>query len=149
MITKELKVTKEINIRFSEVDSLGIVWHGHHVKYFEDGREEFGKQFGLAYMEVYRKGYFLPIVSIHCDYKRPIQYERDIVVEVKYIPSLAAKIIFEYTLWDKESGDKLATGKTEQVFLNTSRELQLTNPEFYEDWQKQHGVSLHLERVPE
>ena len=140
---KELKIEKEITIRFSEVDSLGIVWHGHHVKYFEDGREEFGRQFGLGYMETYRKGYFMPIISIHCDYKRPIEYEKTLVVDVKYIPSLAAKIIFEYLLFDKESGTKLATGRTEQVFLNKNKELQLTNPEFYEQWQQKNGVSLH------
>lgn len=144
---KELKVSREITIRFSEVDSLGIVWHGHHVKYFEDGREAFGRQFGLGYMEVYRKGFFMPITSIHCNYKRPIVYEKTVVVEVKYIPSLAAKIIFEYTLIDKDSGTKLATGRTEQVFLNESKELQLTNPEFYERWQQEYGVSLHLEKM--
>ena len=41
-----LKNTVEIPIRFSEVDSLHVVWHGHYVKYFEDGREAFGKDFG-------------------------------------------------------------------------------------------------------
>ena len=144
---KELKVLKEITIRFSEVDSLGIVWHGHHVKYFEDGREEFGRQFGLGYMEVYRQGYFMPIISIQCDYKRPIEYEKTLVVEVKYIPSLAAKIIFEYTLYEKESGDKLATGKTIQVFLDEKRELQLISPEFYIAWKQEQGVLLETEKA--
>lgn len=144
---KELKVSKEINIRFSEVDSLGIVWHGHHVKYFEDGREEFGKQYGLGYMDIYRKGFFMPITSIHCDYKRPIEYEKTLIVEVKYISTLAAKIIFEYTLYDKESGVKLAIGKTEQVFLDREKQLQLTNPEFYISWKKEQGVLLETENV--
>ena len=146
-MSRELHVSKEINIRFSEVDSLGIVWHGHHVKYFEDGREEFGKRFDLGYMDVYRKGYFLPITSIQCDYKRPIEYEKTLIVEVKYIPSLAAKVIFEYTLYDKESGDKLATGKTIQVFLDKKRELQLISPEFYIAWKQEQGVLLETEKV--
>lgn len=144
---KELKASKEITIRFSEVDSLGIVWHGHHVKYFEDGREEFGRKYGLGYMETYRKGYFMPIVSIHCDYKRPIEYEKTLVVEIKYIPCLAAKIIFEYTLYDKDSGTKLASGRTEQVFLNENKELQLISPSFYSAWKTEYGVSQEMDNV--
>ena len=29
-------------VRFSEVDSMKIVWHGEYIRYFEDGREAFG-----------------------------------------------------------------------------------------------------------
>ena len=38
-----LSVTKCFDIRFSEVDSMGVVWHGNYAKYFEDAREEFGR----------------------------------------------------------------------------------------------------------
>lgn len=31
-----------LRVRFSEVDSMQIVWHGEYVRYFEDGREAFG-----------------------------------------------------------------------------------------------------------
>ena len=41
-------------VRFSEIDSMQIVWHGEYVRYFEDGREAFGKQYGLDYMSIYR-----------------------------------------------------------------------------------------------
>ena len=66
---------KEIEVRFHEVDSLRIVWHGNFIKYFEIGREAFGKEFGLTYMQVYDHGFFMPIVKINCDYKNPIIYE--------------------------------------------------------------------------
>ena len=38
----------EIDIRFSETDAMGVVWHGNYLKFFEDGREAFGKEFGLS-----------------------------------------------------------------------------------------------------
>lgn len=37
-----------IKVRFSEIDSMQIVWHGEYVRYFEDGREAFGKRYGLV-----------------------------------------------------------------------------------------------------
>ena len=44
---KELKTTVPLKIRFSEVDSMNIVWHGSYMMYFEDAREAFGREFGL------------------------------------------------------------------------------------------------------
>ncbi|MDR2622201.1 MAG: acyl-CoA thioesterase, partial [Dysgonamonadaceae bacterium] len=44
-------------VRFSEVDMMNIAWHGSYVKYLEDGREDFGNQFGIGYMDIYRAGY--------------------------------------------------------------------------------------------
>ena len=48
-----LSAEKIIDIRFSEVDSMDIVWHGSYVQYFEDAREEFGKKYKLEYLRIY------------------------------------------------------------------------------------------------
>lgn len=37
----ELKASKDFEIRFSEVDSMKVVWHGSYAIYFEDAREAF------------------------------------------------------------------------------------------------------------
>lgn len=37
---KELSASKKFEIRFSEVDSMNIVWHGSYPLYFEDARED-------------------------------------------------------------------------------------------------------------
>ena len=48
----KLKETTNIRVRFNETDPLGIVWHGNYLKYFEDGREAFGKEFGMEYLDM-------------------------------------------------------------------------------------------------
>ncbi|MBF1562477.1 MAG: acyl-CoA thioesterase, partial [Prevotella salivae] len=58
----ELKASKEVEIRFSEVDSMNVVWHGSYPLYFEDAREVFGKKYGLEYMSFFDNGYFAPLV---------------------------------------------------------------------------------------
>lgn len=123
-----------ISVRFSEVDSLQIVWHGHFVKYFEDGREAFGKKYGLGYMSVYAEGFAMPIVNVNCDYKTPIRYEDEVEIETKFIQTPAAKIIFEYTIFNKTTGKISAIGQTTQVFLSKTGELQLTVPPFHQEW---------------
>ena len=60
----ELRASKEFTIRFSEVDSMNVVWHGSYPLYFEDAREAFGKKYGLEYMSFFDNGYFAPLVEL-------------------------------------------------------------------------------------
>lgn len=131
---------KEIRVRFSEVDSMRIVWHGNYIKYMEDGRESFGERYSLGYLDVYRHNVMIPLVKINCDYKRPLEYGDIAVVETRYIPTEAAKIVFEYTIFRKKDMEVVATGSSVQVFLTPAGELLLTSPEFYTGWKKQWGI---------
>ena len=65
-----------IKVRFSEIDSMQIVWHGEYVRYFEDGRESFGKHYGLGYMDIYSEGYMVPIVELNCQFKQSLSGRR-------------------------------------------------------------------------
>lgn len=128
-------------IRFSEVDSMQIVWHGVYVKYFEDGRESFGYKYGLSYMDVHAYGYMIPMVSLNLSYKIALAYEDEIIIETRYIPSEAAKIVFEYTVYRASDMAVAATGESVQVFIDgKDRSLELQKPAFYEEWQKKWGV---------
>ena len=59
---KTLQYTFEQDIKFSDVDSMAVVWHGHYIRFFEDGRESWGKKYGLTYLDVYKHNFFTPIV---------------------------------------------------------------------------------------
>lgn len=134
MSASTLKTIKEIEVRFNELDPLRIVWHGNYVKYFEDGREEFGKRYGISYIDVKDAGVATPIINFSCDYKKALQYPETILVETTYVPCKAAKIILNYKLFRKESMELMAEGQTTQVFTDFDGNLLLCAPEFYESW---------------
>ena len=139
---KELSNRTEIQVRFNEADPLGIVWHGHYIRYFEDGREAFGNSHGLGYLDVYKQGFVIPVVSVQCDFKKSLRYGDKVIVETKYISSIAAKMKFTYRLFNAVTGDLVATGSTVQVFLNKADSvLQLSNPPFFEEWKKKQGLT--------
>ncbi|MCF8374240.1 MAG: acyl-CoA thioesterase [Bacteroidales bacterium] len=132
----ELTDETEINIRFSEVDSMGIVWHGNYIKYFEDGRESWGKQHGLQYLDVYSQGVVTPIVHTSIDHKKPLRYGEMAIIKTIYEDCEAAKLIYHYTIFRKSDREVIATGKTIQVFLNTDGDLLLNFPDFVIAWKK-------------
>lgn len=130
-----------LRVRFSEVDSMRIVWHGEYVRYMEDGREAFGREFeGLGYMDIYNSGYLTPIVDVKVQYKLPLKFDDEAIVEVRFVDSPAAKICLEYTISRADDGQVVATGSTIQVFTDANGELQLLAPKFYLDWKKRWGV---------
>ncbi len=137
-----IRTTAEVAVRFSEVDALGIVWHGHYVKFMEDGREAFGKVHGFGYLDVYAHGFATPIVSLALDYKKTVKYGDSLLVETTYVDTQAAKIIFDYKLSRVSDGAMVATGRTVQVFIDLKHELHITIPPFFEEWKKKHGLMV-------
>ena len=138
-MNKTLSSSTEVLIRFSECDALQMVWHGNYVKYFEDGREDFGKKFGLSYWNIYEKtGLAVPLVHVECDFKKMVGFGETITVETTMIDDPASKIIFEYTIFNDKK-ELVCKGKTIQVFLNMDKkELLLTMPHFFEEWKKKY-----------
>jgi acyl-CoA thioester hydrolase len=138
---RELITRTEVQVRFNETDPLGIVWHGHYIRYFEDGREAFGNIQGLGYLEVFKQGFVIPVVNVECSYKRSLRYGERVIVETKYISSEAAKLKFTYRLFNADTNELVATGSTIQVFLDKgSSTLQLNNPPFFEEWKRMHDL---------
>ncbi len=127
-----------VQVRFSEVDSLCIVWHGHFLKYFEDGRWAFGQRFGIGYLDLLSAGLLVPVVHASCDHFEPARFGDELIVTTRLCEQESAKIFFHYEVNRASDGSLLATGKTIQAFLDQELNLIITLPEFmrsfYERW---------------
>ncbi len=136
----ELVAEKKIEIRFSEVDVMNVVWHGSYPLYFEDAREAFGAKYDLSYKRYMDERVFAPIVELDIKYKRPILYGMTPVVRIVYRPTEAAKIVFDYEIVDAETGTVFATAHSVQVFMDMNYNLMWDNPDFFVEWKKQWGI---------
>lgn len=136
----ELKSELILPIKFSEVDSMRVVWHGHYLRYFEDGREDFGSKHNLRYLDVYDNDMMIPIVRSSVDHRKPLFYGDSVRIETTFVNSPAAKIHFRYRLYSVNNGHLVANGETTQVFLDKSFELIITTPPFFADWKKKWGL---------
>ena len=136
-VPKSITTTAEIIVKFSDCDALQMVWHGNYIKYFEDGREDFGRKFGLGYWDIYKKsGLAVPIIHVDCDYKKFVSLNEIITVESTFIDTPAAKIVFEYKIYNSKK-ELACVGKTTQVFVDAeTKELIITTPAFYEEWKQ-------------
>lgn len=123
-----------VNIRFSEVDAMNVVWHGNYLKFFEDGREALGAKYNLEYLDFAAKGFFVPIVRSEIDHLATVEYGHKIKVTTRLFNSPAAKLMHNYEVFNLTTGKLAAKGKTMQVFVNLKKELILSTPDFYQAW---------------
>jgi len=130
----------EIRVRFSEVDSMKVVWHGHYLKYFEDGREAFGHEFNISYLDFFNNDIVVPLVHIDVKYKRFLHNGELAIVETKYVKNKAAKLVFNYIIYRVSNNEIIATGSSTQVFLDKNGDLMLNDPSFYKNWKMKWGI---------
>jgi acyl-CoA thioester hydrolase len=136
---KKIAFTSYTRIRFNETDPLGIVWHGNYIKYFEDGREAFGREHGISYLDVSNHGFATPIIKSSCEHKVTVKYGETLRIETTYVDSSAAKLIFLFKLFN-ENNEIVCEGETIQVFVDKLGNLVLNIPDFILNWKRNVGL---------
>ncbi len=130
----------EVKVRFGEVDSMGVVWHGNYVKYIEEGRESFGKKYGISYLDIYANKVMAPVVNMNINYKKQVEYGEKLIVETEFVESPAAKIVFKFRVYRKSDMELVATAESTQVFIDMNREILYYPPQFVLNWKKKVGL---------
>lgn len=142
---KTLTSTTKTRVRFGEIDSMFIVWHGNYIKYLEDGRETFGYEYGLNYQYICEQGYILPVVDLKVQYLKSASLDDIIRIETTYIASPSTKMIFSYKIYRDSDSTLLTLAKTTQLFQTTDRKLVIKKPPFIEKWEKKHNLFIPKE----
>jgi len=106
----------QLTVRFCEVDSYQVVWHGHYVSWFEVGRNEFASRFGLDPEQLKEMGLMAPVVDLSCKFKLPAEYGDVVIVRITMQRCETAKLIFHYTVM--RDNDMLAEGNTTHVLTD-------------------------------
>ncbi|GAB4483036.1 MAG: acyl-CoA thioesterase [Thermodesulfovibrionales bacterium] len=109
-----------LTVRFSEVDSFGVVWHGHYINYFEQGRLDLTSRFGLSPEDLRGLGLFAPVVDIRCRLRSPARFPDVLTIGTTVKPSEKAMLTFAFRLMRDSDGALLAEGETSHVLLTLS-----------------------------
>ena len=128
---KPLAIRLTHRVRFSEVDAMGVTWHGRYAQVFEQANEELGRLCGLGYADFRRERVLAPIVQLHVDYFAPTVLGEEVAVVGKLIWCDGARINMEYEVF-KENGVLAAAGYTVQMFVDASGTALLANPPLLE-----------------
>lgn len=124
-----------IRVRFSEIDSMKRVWHGSYIKYFEDGREAFGRRYpGIGYSDMEAAGIYAPLYDFHIRYYAPLVINDIAVVHTRYVYKRGARIDLNYKIYRERDNILCAEGDSIQLFIDSSGNLLSLIPDFYSAW---------------
>ena len=128
-----------IRVRFNEIDSMGRVWHGSYITYFEDGRESFGRCYpGIGYADMQRSGIYAPVYEVKARYYAPLRINETVVVHTCYVYKPGARLDYTYKVYRENDHTLCAEGSTVQLFIDSDGELMTDLPDYYREWQEKY-----------
>ena len=64
----------ELDVSFHDVDMVGVVWHGHYLRYLENARWALMNQLGYGLDRMVASGFAWPIVELQAKYVSPARF---------------------------------------------------------------------------
>lgn len=128
-------IETQFPVRYAETDQMGVVHHSVYPVWFECGRTDFIKYFGISYDELERLGLMLPLARLSCEYKTPIRYGETVLVKTKLLEATKVRLIIGYEVFCKERNILCGKGSTEHAWTGTNlRPVNIAKykPELYE-----------------
>ena len=122
------KFSMQIKVRYCETDQMGLVHHGSYVNYFEEARISWISNLGFSYSEMEKSGIILPVSKLNVNYLRPAYFENDLVVNVELAELPTSRLIFNYTITNKD--EVVVTGTTVLAFLNKETKKPVRCPDY-------------------
>ena len=121
--------TTTCRVIYGDTDKMGFVYHANYFRWFEIGRSEMFRSLGLAYREIEKRGYFLPISDVGCKFLAPVRYDDLLVIETTLDAGVRGGMKFDYRILSQTDGTAKATGFTRHAFLDKKGKV-VRPPEF-------------------
>lgn len=104
-------------VNYYETDQMAIVHHTNYIRMFEEARLDMMQQCGMPYDEIERMGIIIPVVDAYAKYHSSLKYGDELEVEVKVKKFNGIRLIYDYRIYIKETGELSASGYTSHCFL--------------------------------
>tara|TARA_B100000575_G_scaffold162903_1_gene130177 strand:- start:344 stop:697 length:354 start_codon:yes stop_codon:yes gene_type:complete len=107
---------------------MGLVHHGSYINYFEEARIAWISNLGFSYSEMEKSGIILPVSKLNVSYLKPAYFDDDLVVNVELAELPTSRLIFNYTIKNKD--EVVVTGTTVLAFLNKETKKPVRCPDY-------------------
>lgn len=119
-----------VRVRYGETDKMGYAYYGIYPQYYEIGRTELIRSFGLSYKILEDDGIMLPILSLNIQYLKPALYDDLLTIKTKLIKKPAVRIEFEYEVYN-QNNELLNIGNTTLVFIDAKTRKPRRAPKYF------------------
>jgi acyl-CoA thioester hydrolase len=111
---------------YGDTDSMGVAYYANYFRWFEIGRTELLRSWGVPYRQIEAAGTFLPVAEAYCKYHQPARYDDLLIIEAALDREFKGGLKIDYRILDQDDVIVYATGFTRHAFLN--REGKVVRP---------------------
>lgn len=103
---------------YGDTDNMGIAYYANYLRWFEIGRTELLRSWGLPYREIESRGILLPVAEAHCKYLAPAKYDDLLSIEASLDPETKGGLKINYRVLGEDETSVHATGYTRHAFMD-------------------------------
>jgi acyl-CoA thioester hydrolase len=117
MIKIDFEARIEVRVRYGETDQMGYCYYGNYAQYFEVGRVEALRSFGMTYKNMEENGVMLPVLDFSVKYVSPAYYDDLLTIVTKISGMKGPRLYFDYEIYN-EANKLIAIASTTLVFVS-------------------------------
>ena len=121
----------KIRVTYADTDKMGVVNNGVYFRYFEIGRTELMREVGLAYTDVEKTGYLLPLIESHANYLVGAEYDDELRIQAELKLEYKPIVKFIYNIF--RANTTIAKGYTVHSFIRSDNRKPVKPPKIFFD----------------
>ncbi|HEV7702990.1 MAG TPA: thioesterase family protein [Gemmatimonadaceae bacterium] len=115
----------EVRVRYAETDQMGVVYHTNYLIWCEIARTDLIRMFGASYRDLEARGIRLAVSEASVRYIAAARYDDRIRVETRLSRVTSRTMIFDYTILNADTMQRLATARTTLISLDASNRVSV------------------------
>lgn len=113
----------ELRVRYAETDQMGVVYHANYLVWCEIARTDLIRTLGASYRELEERGIRLAVSEASVRYIAAARYDDRIRIETRLTRVTSRTMIFDYTILNADSKQRLATASTTLISLDATNRV--------------------------
>jgi acyl-CoA thioester hydrolase len=123
-----LSAEVEFDVAFHDVDMVGVVWHGHYLRFLENARWALMNRLDYGLDRMLASGYAWPIVDLQAKYLKPARFGERLRTRASLV-EWEHRLTLNYLVTDAANGARVLRARTVQVAVDgRTGELQFACP---------------------
>jgi len=134
-----LTSVSKYRVLYADTDKMGYFYHGNYTELFEIGRSEMLRSAGFSYKKLEEKGFILPVVELHVQYKNPAYYDDVLSIHTTLEQMPSVRMEFSFEIWSQHDL-LICNAKTVLVFADSQSKKPVKAPSMFLDALVQKGL---------
>ena len=103
---------------YGDIDNMGVAYYANYLRWFEIGRTELLRAWGLPYSRIESQGLLLPVAEAQCKYHTPARYDEVLIIETSLDVKYKGGLRITYRILSQDEKTVHATGSTRHAYVN-------------------------------